>query len=344
MKQSLTKIAEEAGCSVSTASRIMSGKAQKYRIGSETTAKVLEIARRQGYTPRNVAHSLRKEKTYTIGLILPSISNPFFAEMASVIISAAYAKGYTAFVMDAMEDGERFHEGLDRMVSRNVDGIIAVPCSNNPIPLENVDFSGTPVILADRFFRQSTLSYVTTNNYIGSSQATSEIIQRGHRKIACIQGALDSTPNIERVRGYREAMEKAGCKDFISIRGNEFSIQNGYLETKVLLDSEEKRPTAIFALSNTICMGAMKAIRESGLRIPEDISLVSFDDYEYMDLMEPAITRVSQPVEDMGKMCAKLLFDRIDSATEEKASTQIRLSPSLILRGSLAAPSHTRSE
>lgn len=344
MKSSLTKIAEEAGCSVSTASRILSGKAQKHRISSETSSKVLEIAKKHGYTPKHFAHSLRKERTYTIGLILPSISNPFFAEMASVIISTAYAKGYTAFVMDAMEDGERFYEGLDRMISRHVDGIIAVPCSNNPIPLENIDFSGTPVILADRFFRQSSLSYVTTNNYAGSSQVTAEIIKRGHKEIACIQGALDSTPNIERVRGYSDTMEKAGLKEFISVIGNEFSIQNGYLETKVLLDNGNRRPTAIFALSNTICMGAMKAIKESGLRIPEDISLISFDDYAYMDLMEPAITRVSQPVEDMGKMCAKLLFDRIDSTSDDRTSAQIRLSPSLILRGSLAGPPQTRSE
>lgn len=335
MKTSLAKIAEAAGCSTSTASRILGGKAQNNRISAETVARVMEVARKMNYTHKNFAHPLRKEKTFTIGLILPSISNPFFAEMASNIVSEAYNKGYTTFVIDAMEDAKVFDDSIKRMVSKNVDGIIAVPCSNNSILLENINFSGTPVILADRFINGSALTCVTTNNYTGGLNATLELIRHGHKKITCIQGSLSSTPNTERVKGYKEAMTRKDLAEYIEIKGNEFSIQNGYLEAKMLLDRPlETRPTAIFALSNNITLGVMKAAKENQLRIPQDLSIISFDNFSYMDYTNPAITRISQPIEDMATMCTKLLFDRIDrhdeGKPEEKSSANIRLRPALI--------------
>ena len=129
-------------------------------------------------------------------------------------------------------------------------------------------------------------------------------------------------------------MMEEGYEEHICIVGNEFSIQNGYLETKLLLESANP-PTAIFTLSNTITLGALKAIREASLRIPEDISLLSFDNYSYMDYMEPPITRISQPTEDMGKLATKILFDRIDSVPNN--TSQLKLSPSLIAKESVAS-------
>jgi LacI family transcriptional regulator len=129
-------------------------------------------------------------------------------------------------------------------------------------------------------------------------------------------------------------MMEEGYEEHIRIVGNEFSIQNGYLETKLLLESANP-PTAIFTLSNTITLGALKAIREASLRIPEDISLLSFDNYSYMDYMEPPITRISQPTEDMGKLATKILFDRIDSVPNN--TSQLKLSPSLIAKESVAS-------
>ena len=129
-------------------------------------------------------------------------------------------------------------------------------------------------------------------------------------------------------------MTEEGYEEHIRIVGNEFSIQNGYLETKLLLESANP-PTAIFTLSNTITLGALKAIREASLKIPEDISLLSFDNYSYMDYMEPPITRISQPTEDMGKLATKILFDRIDSVPNN--TSQLKLSPSLIAKESVAS-------
>lgn len=327
MKETLSSIAKRTGFSITTISRVLSGNAEKHRISKKTIEKVLKDAREHNYTPSIVAQNLRDNKTHTVGLLLPSIANPYFADMASVIISEVHKRGYTTLVIDSMEDEKNFSEGASLMLARRVDGIIAVPCGTDKTLLESINSNYLPVVLIDRYYDNSTLSFVTTNNYKGGLMATRHLIGMGHKSIVCIQGAITSNPSKERVRGYMEAMREEGYEDNIHVVGNEFSIQNGYLETKLLLESENP-PTAIFTLSNTITLGAIKAIREAGLRIPNDISLVSFDNYQYMDYMETPISRISQPMEDMAKLAAKILFDRIESMPNN--TSQLKLSPSLI--------------
>ena len=135
-----------------------------------------------------------------------------------------------------------------------------------------------------------------------------------------------------RVAGYKSAMRKAGLDDEVLVVGNEFSLQNGYLETKLLLN-RNPRPTAIFALSNAIALGSIKAIREAGLNIPEDISLIAYDSNIYMDFLIPPISRIGQPVEDMAKLATKLLFESIE--TKQRLNSQLELAPKIILRESV---------
>lgn len=327
MKENLSTIAERTGVSITTVSRVLSGNAAKYRISAKTAARIKAEAARCNYAPSVVAQSLRKSKTKTIGLLTPSLANPYFAEMSSVIISEVHHRGYTTIVIDTMENEGNFNEGLTQLVARQVDGIIAVPCGQDPSAAEGINRDMVPVMLIDRYYEDFPLPYVTTNNYKGGYDATRLLLNAGHRKIACIQGVRSSSPNNERVRGYMDALGEAGLSGEALVAGNEFSIQNGYLETKLLL-SRRDRPTAVFALSNNITLGVLKALREAGLRIPADISLVSFDNYAYMDYMEPPITRVSQPVEDMAMLATKILFDRIEGISP--GVSQLRLSPTLI--------------
>lgn len=333
-KETLTTIAERLGLSVTTVSRVLSGNAAKFRI-SKATAKIIEDeAKRCNYMTSLVAQSLRTNKTGTIGLLLPSVANPFFADIASIIISEAHKKGKTTIVADAMEDPVIQKENIRNMLSRKVDGIIAVPCGDDAELLEEIDREHLPVVLIDRYYEGTDLSYVTTNNHLGGLIATRHLLQNGHRKIACIQGVSHSMPNSKRVSGYEAAMKDAGLEDCMNIVGSEFSILNGYLETKLLLGGSN-RPTALFALSNTIALGAIKAIRESGLSIPEDISLISFDNNMYLDYMNPPVSRIGQPVEDMAVLALKLLFDRIGGTKEQKSSTHLSLSPVLVTGGSV---------
>lgn len=327
MKENLSTIARRIGVSVTTVSRVLSGNAAKYRISSDTARRVREEAERSNYAPSIVAQSLRKQQTRTVGLLTPSLANPYFAEMASVIISEVHKRGYTTIVIDTMEDEGNFADGLTQLLARQVDGIIAVPCGQDEKLVSDINKSFVPVMLVDRYYEDSPLPFVSTNNYKGGFDATNLLISSGHSQIACIQGVRTSVPNNERVRGYRDAMKEAGLEEFELVAGNEFSIQNGYLETKLLL-SGQNRPSAVFALSNNITLGVLKACREAGLKIPQDLSLMSFDNYAYMDYMEPPITRVGQPVEDMATLATKILFDRIDGLSP--GTSQLKLSPTII--------------
>ena len=319
-------MAERLGYSATTISRVLSGKAEKYRISPDTVNAVLREARRCNYSPSVAAQSLRTRRSNTIGLLLPSVANPYFADMASVIITELNSAGYTTIVVDTMESEQRLSESARSLISRQVDGILAVPCGEKGMDLEMLS-AQIPVVLIDRYYEDTSLPYVTTNNYQGGLDATRHLLSRGHTRISCIQGVQSSMPNKERVRGYVKAMEDEGLAQDIDIIGNEFSVQNGYLETKLLM-SRAQRPTAIFALSNTIMLGALKAIREAGLRIPEDVALISFENNLYMDYMTPSITRISQPVEDMAKLAVKILLDKIKGASN--CGSQLRLSPIMV--------------
>ena len=333
MKTTLDTIARNTGFSKSTISRVLNNKAYSSRISRETVEIILDEAERCGYTPNLIAKNLRKNHTQTIGLLVPSLSNPYFAEIASVIISEAQKCGYTTLVSDTKEDEELQNSSITTLISRPVDGIIIVPCGNDPAYLEQTNSQCVPVILVDRYYENSPLPYVVTNNFQGGYLATSLLIKNGHRNIACIQGPPGATPNKKRIEGYLLVLKENGLEDRATIVGNEFSVQNGYLETKLLLNNE-KRPTAIFALSNTIGLGAIKAIREARLKIPDDISLVSYDNNMYLDYLEPSITRIGQMVDEMGKMAVKLLHKSISGHKEIRS--QIELSPEMILRESVA--------
>ena len=333
MKATLETIAANTGFSKSTISRVLNGKAGSSRIPAGTVETIMKEAEKCGYTTNLIAKRLRSNKSHTIGLLIPSISNPYFADIASVVISEAKKLCYTTIVTDTMEDEKEQNDSISTMLSKKVDGIITVPCGNDPAFLEHTNDKYVPIILVDRYYENSPLPYVVTNNYQGGYDATKLLIRNGHKKIACIQGPPSATPNKKRIEGYMDALKDAGMEDSAIIVGNDFSVQNGYLETKLLLHGQD-RPTAIFALSNTIGLGTLKAVREANLSIPNDISLVSFDNNIYLDYLVPSVTRIGQLTDEMGTMAVKLLHDSI--ANHRIVRSQIELSPELILRDSVA--------
>ena len=325
-KDNLATIAQKAGCSVATVSRVLNGIADKNRITGETAERVMKVVRESGYVFRRSAQILRKSSSRTIGLLVPSVSNPYFAEMASIIVSEAYAKGYTVCIMDANENPERFSECIQMLDVAGVSGIIAVPCGDCEGLLEKVG-SHTPTVLLDRYFSRTLLPFVTCNNYQGGLDATMELLRAGCRRIVAIKGPLSSVPSQERVRGFWKAVSDAGLSDECSVVGDAFSLHCGYVETRLLL-SGQNRPDGIFALSNTILLGVVKAIREAGLSVPEDVSLISFDDNLFMGYMSPSVTRIAQPVQDMASLAFKLLLDRIAGQTQ--SASHVMLSPTLV--------------
>ena len=331
MKQNtLLTISEKTGYSISTISRVLSGKGKQYRIGQKAIDYITEVARSCNYTPDLIAQSLRTRKTNTIGLTVPSIDNPFFATLSSIIINQLKSSGYNVILTDTMENAQNEVEALNSFISRKVDGIIAVPVSPTPKHLEEAA-RHIPVVLIDRYFENTTLPYVCTDNYIGGFIATEHLIKKGYRNIMAIQGVRTSMPNKERLRGFLQATSDhsdIGVRHIIC--GNSFSIDNGYTEVKAILSSDN-RPDAIFAFSTTILLGVIKAIKESGMRVPEEIAIISFDNNKFLDYLDPAITRIEQPVQAIGKLVTDNIIKIIESPDDKTmSSSQVLIRPSLI--------------
>lgn len=333
MNETIHTIAARCGVSTSTVSRVLSGQSEKCRISAATTQKVLDEARRCNFVPNSIAQSLSTRRSMTIGLLLPTINNPYFSQMAHVAVGELRRSGYTTILMDTTEDPATFNAAMQTLVSRQVDGIIAAPCGQDYGLVETIVASGTPVVLIDRFFRGSELSYVTTDNYKGAVDAVRYLIAHGHRNIACINGVENATPVEERRRGYVDAMKEAGQEKYISICGNDSTIENGYLEAKLLL-GRKHRPSAVFTLGNTIAIGALQAFKEEGVKIPDEMSIISFDNNEFLDILDPVLTRVSQPVDDMTLLAVKLLLGNMKQKQVDEPS-HIMLPPSIIEGGSV---------
>ncbi len=331
-KATLIGIAQRTGFSVSTVSRILSGQAEKYRISKKAVEAVCEEARRCNYTPSLLAKSLRMNKTFTLGLLIPGVDNPYFANIASAVIHEAKTLGYQMIIIDTLEDAANEREGIASLLSRKVDGIVIVSSAENADYLEEIHRT-TPMVLIDRHFEGTTLPYVCSDNRQGGYDATSHLIGMGHRNILCIQGVRRSMPSRQRVDGYHAAMREAGLDEAARVVGDDFTIRNGYLETKLAFSSPNP-PTAIFALSNTILLGTIKAVHELGLRIPDDVSIVAFDNQIYMDFLNPAITRISQSTAEMCTLAMRILMQQISG--DSTSGVQMLLPPKLVLCDSVS--------
>ena len=227
-KNNIFSISERTGYSPSTVSRVLSGKAQKYRISQKAVAIITEEADRSHYRPNIVAQSLRMQRTNIIGLLVPGIENPFFSNLASILISLLDARGYRTLLADSRESPEEEGQELEMMLRGGVDGIICVPASESPQLHEKVARQ-IPMVLIDRYFRDTTLPYVCTDNYTGAKMAAELLLKKEYKCILAIQGVPGSIPNQERVRGFVDTLE--GHHVDFDIVGNAFSIENGYRET-----------------------------------------------------------------------------------------------------------------
>ena len=330
-KTTINDIAKLVGFSVTTVSRVMNEKGDKYRISKKTQEKIKTIATDLNYVPNLFAANLKSGRSHTVALIIPSLNNPFFAGIASKVNSEIRRYGYTSIISDSNEDEEIEKRDLNNLISRNIEGIIIAPCGDKIEHLKQISNSGIPVICIDRYSEDVDLPYVSTDNYYGAFMATKHLIENGHRHIACIQGVSKSTPNKLRVKGFIDAMIEAKLQDYIVV-GDDFSMQNGYIETKILLQSK-KRPTAMFLLSNTIALGCLKALKEENIKIPDEISLITFDFNPFQDYLATPLTCIGQPTDDISKISVKFLFANI----HKKALTnqKILLRPEILLRESV---------
>ena len=217
------------------------------------------------------------------------------------------------------------------MVDYDVNGILIAPCAETPDMLEIIS-KNIPIILIDRYFNNSFLPYISTNNFKGAYDATMTLLNAGHRNILCIKGPETAITTQEREKGCRKAVVDFGKPVKLQMLGNEFSIQNGYTETKVALTGNNI-PTAIFTMSTNILLGSIKALREHNMTIPDDMSVVSFDDGIFLDYLNPPITRVAQPVENMALAAVKMMINCIREG--KQLQSRIFMAPTMIAKESV---------
>jgi LacI family transcriptional regulator len=329
-------VARQANVSISTVSHVIN---DTRFVAPATRERVLEAIRDLNYKHNRIASSLRNQKTQTFGVLLPNSANPYFAEVLAGIEDAAYAHNYNIILGNAHDDPEREISYVQVLLSRQVDGILLISTGAHQQSLELTAESNTPVVLVDRSAHVDGVDEIFTDNLGGGRVATEAVLALGHRRIGCVTGPSFLTPSAERVEGYRQALANFDAPDVVQedalIVAGDFQHHGGYEAGKQLLALDE-RPTAIFACNDLMAVGVMSAAHEAGLRVPEDLSVIGYDNIPLAGYSSPRLTTVGQPAKALGSLAVERLFARIsnpDSATQHE-----RLDVVLVERDSCAPP------
>jgi LacI family transcriptional regulator len=333
----LRDVAAAAGVSISTASRALGGKGQAYRISERTVQTVKQQARRLGFQHNAVARSLQSQRSGLIGMVVPDVSNPFFAAITREVTLRAEDHGWSVLVADSRESTSVEVRLLSQFQSRRVEGLVVCPVGLRKNHLEALHASGIPVVLVDRCFPETSLVSVMSDNSSGAEAGVEQLLSLGHRVIGCIQGLPGTWPNELRLTALKRRLKAAGIVlDKSLIAGDNFTEQSGYEAACKLL---QQRPeiTALFALCSPAAFGALRAAERLGRKVPEEISLITFDHSPVADLLRTPLSTISQDVEQLGQVAARLLIDEL--STGKKSPTKEHIIPvRMVIRQSIIRP------
>jgi LacI family transcriptional regulator len=297
-------VARMAGVSTSTVSRAISG---NIPVDEETKIRVMESVRALNYEPNALAKGLKEGKTNTIGLIIPNIRNPVFPSVARGVEDYARKFGFSVILCNTDEDLEVEKKYLHKMKKRFVDGFIFATAGGDSEHIIELKKSGVPVVLLVRHMAEE-IDAVIVDNYKSAYEAVSYLINRGNRKIAIINGDQKLSLYRDRLSGYLKALEDNKITFDEGLLANGYSkAANGY-ETMSNMLNNGIRPDAVFATNDAMALAAMRAIKDFGLKVPEDISVMGFDNMEFSSFFDPPLTTVSQPLYEMGELAAKKLI------------------------------------
>src|SRR6266542_1835149 len=320
----LADIAASAGVTSMTVSRVLN---QQENVNVETRDRVLQVVREMSYRRNGLARGLKRQRTDTIGLVLGDIANPFAAELSRGVREVLEERGYTLFICISEHSAKEDVEAFDSLADHRADGIIVATRASRlgNERLERLIDSGVPVSLIGRDFRHPEADLVMTDNLKGGYEATKHLIETGRQRIGFIGVSLTKNVALRRFQGYLEALEEHGLpvaeELIVGPRGvNDqmpgYSTEEiGYEGMNRLLSLKE-RPTAIFARNDFTAVGALNAIKQAGLRVPEDIAVVGYDDIPLASHVAPTLTTVRQPTREQGRLAATFLLRRIEEDRE----------------------------
>lgn len=326
MVKTLKDIANELGISVSTVSRVVNN---KNRVKPETRKMVMEALKKTNYVPNQVARSLKKNSTKTIGVIIPDISELYFSQIIRGIDSIVCRDGYSIILADTGESKQREEHYLDIMFQQRVDALVLATVDMGGKKVMNFIDNDIPVVFIDNLPSiNMPIDAVLIDNVMAGKTAVNHLLSLGHTRIASIHGFVTETTGAGRLKGYRQAIGEAGLPmDENLVRCGNLKEETGLTCMDELLDNYKEHPfTAVCTMSELITNGAIKSIRNHGLKIPEDIAFVGFDIHDRMGLIVPSITTVRQPEIQIGKYVGELLLKRFDEARkppEEKSENML---------------------
>ncbi len=322
-------VARQANVSTATVSRVLAD----LNVVSDALAKRVHAAARQlKFQPNRVARNLRARTTHTIGVLIPNIQNPFFTGVIRGIEDLLSTNDYTMLLGNSDDNPSRETTYLDLLRAEGVGGLILVPTPESRKAYEGVIASGMPVVTIDQCIPDLGCDSVIVSNAEGAKTAILHLIATGHRRIAIITGPEGNYTATERLAGYELAMAEAQLpRSPALVRHAPFRSEGGYTAAQTLLALPQP-PTAIFAASDMIALGTLRAVHERGLRIPHDMAVVSFDDMPWAAALAPPLTAISQPTREMGTAAARLLLDRIRDASG--APRRVQMPTTLVVRAS----------
>ena len=321
-------VAREAGVSVATVSRVWN---ESDFVSADTRQRVAAVAARLGYSPHGAARSLITRTTHALGVLLPDLYGEFFSEIIRGIDHTAQGAGYHILVSSSHDSKDEIDAALRSMRGR-VDGMIIMsPDLEARRTLQTLQ-GNFPVVLLNGGAESKAFDTITIENHEGSCEMTRHLIARGHRRIAMIGGPQRNYDAAERLRGYRTALTESGIElDESLVVPGDFSELSGHRAVKQLLELE-RRPTAIFAANDSMAIGALSALRENDLRVPEDMAVAGFDDIPLARYMNPPLSTVHVDISQLGERAAALLLLSLQKGTH--SLQQLQLSTTLVIRAS----------
>ena len=329
-------VAAAAGVSVAVVSRVLNPGSGP--VAAATRGRVSDVMENLGYHPRTAARELKHGPPTTLGLLLADVSNPFFARLADQVVQEAHSRGIQVLLMTTQEDDQLESERLSTLIERRVSGIIATPTGNNLETWKKLQDMGTDVVFVDRSIPSlPAVDVVTINNTESARSATALLAAHGHRRIAIISGPASSTTGRDRIAGYRAALDAAGLEqDELLIRSAAFRGAAGGDATTALLSLEDP-PTALVVANTAQVTAVLRRLAHAGVSIPEELSVIVFEDSPWTELMTPPLTIVRQPIDLLARHSVRLALSNPGGKTSGKP-TVVRVDAELIERSSVARP------
>src|SRR5581483_3851988 len=333
-RATIREIARAAGVSIATVSRVINGRPD---VSPQTREAVLRVVREHGFSTNRNARALSGGRTGLVGVTVPIVEAAYFAVILAGAAEALYEHDMRIVLCPTLHQHEREVTLLDRLMHGTTDGALLMLPEESNAELRALQETGYSFVVVDpRVKLDEGIPAVSAANASGARAATDHLLSLGHRRIAAISGPAEWMASSERLNGYRSALAAAGVlPDPELVVESDFSIESGEAAAGALLDLPD-RPTAIFGFNDNVAIGALRAAKARGLHVPDDLSVVGFDDSEQSGLVTPALTTVRQPLAEMGRMAVSLLLRLLDHQRVEAMS--IELATRLVVRDSTAAP------